>query len=74
MEIFRVFEDRTEVHVCVCVCLPDDGLLQLRLCVVHHVLQDPPQRDRDGQKHKDASDEPGFTVSADLHADTDRRL
>ena len=61
------------VCVCVCVCVcspPDDGSLQLRLGVVDDVLQDPPQRDRDGQKDEDAGDEPGFTVSPNLRRRT----
>lgn len=56
---------------------PDDGSLQFRLRVVHNVLQNPPQRNWDGQKDKDAGYEPGFTVRPDLGgggSDTNMRL
>lgn len=49
-----------------CVGPPYDGSLELRLGVMHDVLQDPPQRNWDGQKDKNSGDEPSFTVSPDL--------
>lgn len=49
-----------------CVGPPYDGSLELRLGVMHDVLQDPPQRNWDGQKDKNSGDEPGFAVSPDL--------
>lgn len=49
-----------------CVCPPYDRSLELRLSVVHNVLQDPPQRNWDGQKDKNSSYEPGFAMSANL--------
>lgn len=45
---------------------PDNGSLQFRLGVVHNVLQNPPQRNWDGQKDKDAGYEPSFTVGPNL--------
>lgn len=45
---------------------PDDGFLQLRLGVVHHVLQDPPQGNGDCEEHEHSGYEPGFAVSPDL--------
>lgn len=49
-----------------CECPPYDRSLELRLSVVHNVLEDSPQRNWDGQKDKNPSDEPGFTVSPNL--------
>lgn len=48
------------------MCPPYDRSLELRLSVVHNVLEDSPQRNWDGQKDKNPSDEPGFTVSPNL--------
>lgn len=57
---------KLKLQVCVCLCPPDNRPLQLRLGVMHYVLQNPPQWYWDGQKDKDAGYEPGFTVSPDL--------
>lgn len=53
-------------------CSPDDGFLQLRLGVVDHMLQDPPQRNGNCEEHKHTGDEPGFAVSPDLHRQGNR--
>lgn len=48
------------------MCPPYDRSLELRLSVVHNVLQDPPQGNWDGQKDKNSGYEPGFTMSPNL--------
>lgn len=56
-----------------CECPPYDRSLELRLSVVHNVLEDSPQRDWDGQKDKNSCDEPGFTVSPNLQKKKKKR-
>lgn len=46
--------------------LPYDRLLQLRLRVVHQVLQDPPERYGDGHEEEYPGDEPCLGVDANL--------
>lgn len=39
---------------------------------MHHVLQDAPQRDGDGEEDEHAGYEPGLAVSPDLHRERER--